>query len=965
MSRKTRKLIWSAPLVAVLAVAGALAIFMALAPNGVQADHVNIPGAPTGLTVEPASGNAGRTTLVLDWEASSGSELVTGYRIDYSDDNVTFAELVVDTGNTGTSYSDSDGLKPGGFRVYRVFALNSAGVGLVSNTASGVTKGAGEPDKVTGVVATAPEKRPDRWHEIHLSWAVPYDGGNDIVRYCIEVATLSDTENFPEDAAGCLANPAPTTSTVNAGTSYGRLVTEDDKTTYELDVGLEPSDTRLFRVYAVSSDGTITRTSEEPSDTVQGSTRAAEIPGTPMSLAASLNEGDDDINLYWNWPTYDGGYDITNFFIQVRNQNGRWQDVSLDADGARQGTTASHTLTANDIQTYEGQDAEAAEGLLQFSPATLPGAATDTLYFRVFTHTDSNGTGGANTGGEQRLSSASNAAVVYRNTGNTDTLPVHAPEGAAATVDGRHTINLSWDHGVTDETTDPDTLYPSSGFRIDYFKGSDTTAEEDAQWKPLWDHTNRTSTKFTHTNLDPGTEVHYRVITYGPNQATSTALGLITETTNGAATSEAPTNLMATREGATMIGLSWQAPENTGGADLEEYEIDMSMMDADGQWGGWASIATPSTTKKVDGSMISYTHDKRSENTRFRYRVRAITDAPAASNTSGWSNTATAQTALAGKADMPIGLVAETALDSNATQPGERGVLLMWNEPEGPAGAVTTHYLIERKVEGEDNDYRSFADTSDVADSDDPLRTDITDFDEPDLAAGEVRYYRVAAVSGSGTGEWAEVRFPVDRVHNFAPTAVGTIAAQTVTAGQSVTVDVVANFSDADMDTLTYRAMSDPTSHATVSVSGSMVTITGVSAGMATITVTATDTAGDYDMQTFMVTVEAADTTPTAPSGVMAEVVTDDRPEGTVYNVKVTWTEGANAEAHGVILFNSDFSLTEHIVRGTGGTHTFGNVAAGSYIAVVVVLDAQGGLVTDANGDYLYAGAESTVMVQP
>ena len=39
-----------------------------------------------------------------------------------------------------------------------------------------------------------------------------------------------------------------------------------------------------------------------------------------------------------------------------------------------------------------------------------------------------------------------------------------------------------------------------------------------------------------------------------------------------------------------------------------------------------------------------------------------------------------------------------------------------------------------------------------------------------------------------------------------------------------------------------------------------MATITGVAAGMATITVTATDAAGAYGMQTIMVTVEAADT---------------------------------------------------------------------------------------------------------
>ena len=48
---------------------------------------------------------------------------------------------------------------------------------------------------------------------------------------------------------------------------------------------------------------------------------------------------------------------------------------------------------------------------------------------------------------------------------------------------------------------------------------------------------------------------------------------------------------------------------------------------------------------------------------------------------------------------------------------------------------------------------------------------------------------------------------------------------------------------DADPEdaTLTYTAMSDMTQYATASVSGSMVTINGVAAGSATITVTATD----------------------------------------------------------------------------------------------------------------------------
>ena len=96
-----------------------------------------------------------------------------------------------------------------------------------------------------------------------------------------------------------------------------------------------------------------------------------------------------------------------------------------------------------------------------------------------------------------------------------------------------------------------------------------------------------------------------------------------------------------------------------------------------------------------------------------------------------------------------------------------------------------------------------------------------------------------------------------------------------------------------------------------------------------------------------------------APTGVMATV--DDIDPGSA-SVTVTWTDGANVPAHGVVLFSNDF--TEWIIgKGTGGSHTFTNVASGSYIAVVVALDAQGGLMTDAQGNYLFAGA-TVVTVQ-
>ena len=172
---------------------------------------------------------------------------------------------------------------------------------------------------------------------------------------------------------------------------------------------------------------------------------------------------------------------------------------------------------------------------------------------------------------------------------------------------------------------------------------------------------------------------------------------------------------------------------------------------------------------------------------------------------------------------------------------------------------------------------------------------------------------------------------------NAAPMAVGTIAAVTVTAGEmSDAMDVSAYFSDADMgDMLTYAASSDMEMYATAMVNGSMLTITGVAAGMATITVTATDMAGEMATQPIMVTVTSAMLT--APSGLMPSNATTD--PGTLL-VKVDWTPGAGAVGHLVMLFTSDWQGTP-LVEGTptGNSHTF-SVDAGSYIAVVVAYDA-------------------------
>ena len=105
MSRKTRKLIWSAPLVAVLAVAGALAMFVALAPDQAAAHDAappvtTVPHLPPGSGQQalstlqlPLSMEGGRTSLRVSWNAPTDwrrADDVPG-RIDMSTDSTDLA----------------------------------------------------------------------------------------------------------------------------------------------------------------------------------------------------------------------------------------------------------------------------------------------------------------------------------------------------------------------------------------------------------------------------------------------------------------------------------------------------------------------------------------------------------------------------------------------------------------------------------------------------------------------------------------------------------------------------------------------------------------------------------------------------------------------------------------------------------------------------------------------------------
>ena len=222
MSRKTRKLIWSAPLVAVLAVAGALAIFAALSPNGALAHETAMHGPPgpvTGISADPVAddpdtpAHEGRTSITVSWQVPADDPATTdvdeagapatSYRIDRSVNTRVWTNIVssmpaADLGcepggdSQSCSYTNSM-LMPGTTYQYRVFAMNGNDISPVSvgdTYDEAMTAAVGAPEAPLTLMASRNLEK-----EIKLSWTTPADdGGADLEWYCIVVGNSGLTD---------------------------------------------------------------------------------------------------------------------------------------------------------------------------------------------------------------------------------------------------------------------------------------------------------------------------------------------------------------------------------------------------------------------------------------------------------------------------------------------------------------------------------------------------------------------------------------------------------------------------------------------------------------------------------------------------------------------------------------------------------------------------------------------------
>ena len=169
---------------------------------------------------------------------------------------------------------------------------------------------------------------------------------------------------------------------------------------------------------------------------------------------------------------------------------------------------------------------------------------------------------------------------------------------------------------------------------------------------------------------------------------------------------------------------------------------------------------------------------------------------------------------------------------------------------------------------------------------------------------------------------------------NQAPRATDSIPAQELMPDGEATLDLSGHFTDPDDDALTYEGETSDADVATVSIDGSNATITGVAAGTATITFTASDPEGLSAGQEAMVTVN----TPPMPEGTIDEITL--RVDASTTLVVSGYFSDADGDALSYEATSSDDDIAT--VSLADSTVTINGHAAGTATLTITATDPRG-----------------------
>ena len=229
----------------------------------------------------------------------------------------------------------------------------------------------------------------------------------------------------------------------------------------------------------------------------------------------------------------------------------------------------------------------------------------------------------------------------------------------------------------------------------------------------------------TYTDPTNGNDTNAIQDTAGNDVATfTTGMNSVPAVTNNSTITVpgAPTRLIATANGQTIINLYWTTPVSNGGSPITGYRIEIF---PNGVF-NWTTLVADTTSTST-----TYSHTGLAAGTTRYYRVSAIN----ANGTGEPSNTAKVTTGAP---------VPGAPTDLSATASGTTQIDLSWTAPADDGGSPITTYGIHVSPDGR-TDWRTRAGNPN------------TTYSQIQLAPGTTRYYRVSAANAHGLSAFSNI----------------------------------------------------------------------------------------------------------------------------------------------------------------------------------------------------------------
>ncbi|NDF32899.1 MAG: hypothetical protein EB147_11840, partial [Acidimicrobiia bacterium] len=269
------------------------------------------------------------------WTApsSTGGSPITGYKVEVSEDGGSaWTTAIVDT-QTSSTYASVNGLAPGQLYTFRVSAINSAGVGAMSGTATGT------PIVVSTVVLSGVAGN----GSANLTWTAPTDVTQ--TGYVVERSTDGTTWT------SAMTNPAAnSTSGTATGLTNGTLY--------------------IFRIQVLTSAGAASGYSNYLSLVPQGTS------GAPTALTGTA--GDSQVTLRWTTPTSNGGAAISGYKVEYSADGTTWSTATASTGNQATAYTVTGLTNATAysfrVSAINAVGSSATSNVTSSMPYTTPAA---------------------------------------------------------------------------------------------------------------------------------------------------------------------------------------------------------------------------------------------------------------------------------------------------------------------------------------------------------------------------------------------------------------------------------------------------------------------------------------------------------------------------------------------------------------------------------------------------------------